>query len=85
MRQTAVKTMRGILYCWMQEVDKINNFKQNNSPRFALHCRFNLQTGMEIPTPFNHLQMGLVSVDWAMIKFHFTPSCTGGPLHPGAG
>lgn len=23
LRQTAVKTMRGILFCWMQQIDKV--------------------------------------------------------------
>ncbi|KAI6236314.1 Phosphorylase b kinase regulatory subunit [Aphelenchoides besseyi] len=63
LRQTAVKTMRGILFSWMQQVDKINAFKTNHLPEFALHARFCLQTGLEIPsTTFGHLQMDLIGL-----------------------
>jgi len=62
LKQTAVKTMRGILFCWMQQIDKLNKFKDNNSPEFALHARFDLQTGMEIHSPFHHLQMDIVAL-----------------------
>uniref|UniRef100_A0A915E5Y7 Phosphorylase b kinase regulatory subunit n=1 Tax=Ditylenchus dipsaci TaxID=166011 RepID=A0A915E5Y7_9BILA len=60
--QTAVKTMRGILFCWMQQVEKVNGFKQNNSPEFSLHSRFDLHTGIEFSQPFSHLQMDLVAL-----------------------
>ncbi|KAI6223548.1 Phosphorylase b kinase regulatory subunit [Aphelenchoides fujianensis] len=60
LRQTAVKTMRGILFSWMQQ---LNAFKQNNAPEFALHARFCLSTGLEMPTTtFGHLQMDLVGL-----------------------
>ncbi|KAI1726356.1 glycosyl hydrolases family 15 domain-containing protein [Ditylenchus destructor] len=62
LRQTAVKTMRGILFCWMQQVDKVNSFKQNNAPEFALHSRFDLHTGIEFSQTFPHLQMDLVAL-----------------------
>uniref|UniRef100_A0A7E4ZX26 Phosphorylase b kinase regulatory subunit n=1 Tax=Panagrellus redivivus TaxID=6233 RepID=A0A7E4ZX26_PANRE len=62
LKQTAVKTMRGILFCWMQQIEKLNKFKDNNSPDYALHCRFDLQTGLEIETSFQHLQMDVVAL-----------------------
>uniref|UniRef100_A0AC35G3F3 Phosphorylase b kinase regulatory subunit n=1 Tax=Panagrolaimus sp. PS1159 TaxID=55785 RepID=A0AC35G3F3_9BILA len=62
MKQTAVKTMRGILFCWMQQIEKLNKFKDNNSPEFALHARFDLQTGLEIASKYNHLQMDIVAL-----------------------
>uniref|UniRef100_A0AC34QWD7 Phosphorylase b kinase regulatory subunit n=1 Tax=Panagrolaimus sp. JU765 TaxID=591449 RepID=A0AC34QWD7_9BILA len=62
LKQTAVKTMRGILFCWMQQIDKLNKFKDNNSPEFALHARFDLQTGLEVNSPFHHLQMDIVAL-----------------------
>ena len=46
----------------MQQVGKLNNFKDNNSPEFALHSRFDLQTGGEIQTQFPHLQMDLIAL-----------------------
>uniref|UniRef100_A0A914GR47 Phosphorylase b kinase regulatory subunit n=1 Tax=Globodera rostochiensis TaxID=31243 RepID=A0A914GR47_GLORO len=61
--QTAVKGMRGVLFCWMQQVEKLNCFKMNNSPEFALHSRFDLQTGAELGNvPFPHLQMDLIAL-----------------------
>lgn len=63
LRQTAVKAMRGILFSWMQQVDKLDSFKSNNSPEFALHSRFDLQNGLELPSNgFGHLQMDLVGL-----------------------
>lgn len=66
LRQSAVKTMRGILFSWMQQVDKLDKFKVNNAPEFALHSRFDLQTGMSLTTPndklYGHLQMDLIAL-----------------------
>ncbi|CAJ0936519.1 unnamed protein product, partial [Mesorhabditis belari] len=66
LRQTAVKTMRGILFSWMQQAEMLNKFKSNNSVTFALHSRFDLQTGMTLTTPndkhYGHLQMDLVAL-----------------------
>ncbi|KAL3119137.1 hypothetical protein niasHT_003920 [Heterodera trifolii] len=61
--QTAIKGMRGVLFCWMQQVDKLNAFKMNNSPEFALHSRFDLQTGGGLDNAlFPHLQMDLIAL-----------------------
>jgi hypothetical protein len=55
--------MRGILFSWMQQVEKLNSFKSNNSPEFALHARFDLQTGLEISSAnFGNLQMDLIGL-----------------------
>ncbi|CAJ0584948.1 unnamed protein product, partial [Mesorhabditis spiculigera] len=66
LRQTAVKTMRGILFSWMQQSEALNKFKSNNSPEHALHSRVDLQTGMTLATPneksYGHLQMDLVAL-----------------------
>ncbi|CAD5219602.1 unnamed protein product [Bursaphelenchus okinawaensis] len=62
LRQTAVKTMRGILFSWMQQTEKLNAFKSHNSSEFSLHSRFDLQTGLEIHGSYNHLQMDLVAL-----------------------
>ncbi|VDM23322.1 unnamed protein product, partial [Wuchereria bancrofti] len=51
LRQSAVKAMRGIMFCWMQELDNLNHFKENISPEFSLHARFDLHTGMVLSTP----------------------------------
>ncbi|VDN59284.1 unnamed protein product [Dracunculus medinensis] len=66
LRQSAVKALRGILFCWMQQLDDLNNFKEKNSSEYALHARFDLHTGMILPSPeekmFGHLQMDLIAL-----------------------
>uniref|UniRef100_A0A0N5B1Z4 Phosphorylase b kinase regulatory subunit n=1 Tax=Strongyloides papillosus TaxID=174720 RepID=A0A0N5B1Z4_STREA len=62
LRQSAVKTMRGILNCWMNQIDKVNDFKAKNTPEYALHSRFDLKTGDPISEEFEHLQMDLVAL-----------------------
>ncbi|TMS39891.1 hypothetical protein L596_006347 [Steinernema carpocapsae] len=66
LRQTAVKTMRGILYCWMSQAEKLSLFKEKNAPEYALHSRFDLTTGEELKTPtdhfYGHLQMDLIAL-----------------------
>ncbi|GMR48299.1 hypothetical protein PMAYCL1PPCAC_18494 [Pristionchus mayeri] len=66
LRQSAVKTMRGILFAWMQQVDELNTFKNNNLAKHALHARFDLETGLPKETPadhtYGHLQMDLIAL-----------------------
>ncbi|CCD73139.1 Phosphorylase b kinase regulatory subunit [Caenorhabditis elegans] len=67
LRQTAVKTMRGILFSWMQQSKNLDAFKSQNSSEFALHARFDLSSGMGLETPnddlhYGHLQMDLVAL-----------------------
>ncbi|CAG9539143.1 unnamed protein product [Cercopithifilaria johnstoni] len=66
LKQSAVKTMRGIMFCWMQQLNNLNRFKENISPEFALHACFDLHTGMVLETPsekkYGHLQMDLVAL-----------------------
>ncbi|XP_044021061.1 probable phosphorylase b kinase regulatory subunit beta isoform X2 [Aphidius gifuensis] len=62
--QSAVKCMRGILECWIKQSDRIELFKLNQCNRYALHCKFNLDTGDEIykDDDFFHLQIDVVSL-----------------------
>ncbi|GMT25027.1 hypothetical protein PFISCL1PPCAC_16324 [Pristionchus fissidentatus] len=66
LRQSAVKTMRGILFSWMQQVDELNTFKNNNLAKHALHARFDLETGLPIESHadhgYGHLQMDLIAL-----------------------
>ena len=59
LRQTAVKTMRGILFCWMMQSESLEKFKENNNPDFALHSKFNLRTGQPSAGTheYGHLQV----------------------------
>ncbi|KRX98379.1 putative phosphorylase b kinase regulatory subunit beta [Trichinella pseudospiralis] len=62
--QAAVKTMRGILLCWMRQSDKVENFKRVHSAVFALHSKFNLLTGeaVEGTENYGHLQIDVVAL-----------------------
>ncbi|CAF3730787.1 unnamed protein product, partial [Rotaria sordida] len=46
--QAAVKCMRGILNCWMRQSKKVEIFKSEQSPKDALHSRFNVFDGSEV-------------------------------------
>ncbi|CAF1304767.1 unnamed protein product [Adineta steineri] len=46
--QAAVKCMRGILICWMKQSNKLEVFKGEQSPKDALHSKFNVIDGSEI-------------------------------------
>lgn len=60
--QSAIKCMRGILECWMKQSSRVELFKRNQSNRFALHCKFHLNTGDEIlqDTEYHHLQVNFL-------------------------
>ncbi|XP_014223214.1 probable phosphorylase b kinase regulatory subunit beta isoform X2 [Trichogramma pretiosum] len=62
--QSAIKCMRGILECWMKQSARVELFKKNQSNRYALHCKFHLDTGEEIfrDEDYNHLQIDVVSL-----------------------
>lgn len=51
--------MRGILECWMRQSARVELFKKNQSNRFALHCKFHLDTGNEVlrDDEYYHLQV----------------------------
>ncbi|XP_043937885.1 phosphorylase b kinase regulatory subunit beta isoform X1 [Protopterus annectens] len=60
----AIKCMRGILYCYMRQADKVEQFKQDPSPSKCLHSVFNVNTGDEICgyNAYGHLQIDAVSL-----------------------
>ncbi|BFZ13480.1 hypothetical protein BsWGS_16519 [Bradybaena similaris] len=62
--QAAVKSMRGILQCWIRQADKVEKFKSNQSPAFALHSTFDTLTGD--PTyrddEYEHLQIDAIAL-----------------------
>uniref|UniRef100_A0A0N5AQ64 Phosphorylase b kinase regulatory subunit n=1 Tax=Syphacia muris TaxID=451379 RepID=A0A0N5AQ64_9BILA len=64
LRQSAVKTMRGIMFAWMQQCDLLDEFKETNSVECALHARFSLSTGMVLSTTseYGNLQMDLIAL-----------------------
>ncbi|RXN01833.1 Phosphorylase b kinase regulatory subunit beta [Acipenser ruthenus] len=60
----AIKCMRGILYCYMRQADKVEQFKQDPSPSKCLHSVFNIHTGDEVLTYdiYCHLQIDSLSL-----------------------
>ncbi|XP_054626081.1 phosphorylase b kinase regulatory subunit beta isoform X3 [Dunckerocampus dactyliophorus] len=64
LEHSAIKCMRGILYCYMRQAHKVEQFKQDPSPSKCLHSMFNVDTGDEIHTysEYHHLQIDAVSL-----------------------
>ncbi|XP_076143594.1 phosphorylase b kinase regulatory subunit beta isoform X1 [Alosa pseudoharengus] len=62
LEHSAIKCMRGILYCYMRQADRVEEFKQDPSPSKCLHSVFNLHTGDEVYSneDYNHLQIDAV-------------------------
>ncbi|XP_053304909.1 phosphorylase b kinase regulatory subunit beta isoform X4 [Spea bombifrons] len=64
LEHSAIKCMRGILYCYMRQADKIEQFKQDPSPQKCLHSIFHIDTGDEILSyeEYGHIQINAVSL-----------------------
>ncbi|XP_029464331.1 phosphorylase b kinase regulatory subunit beta isoform X2 [Rhinatrema bivittatum] len=64
LEHSAIKCMRGILYCYMRQADKVEQFKQDPSPSKCLHSIFNVHTGDEILSydEYGHMQINAVSL-----------------------
>ncbi|XP_008403095.1 phosphorylase b kinase regulatory subunit beta isoform X3 [Poecilia reticulata] len=64
LEHSAIKCMRGILYCYMRQADKVEEFKNDPSPSKCLHSVFNVDTGDEVYTygDYHHLQIDAVSL-----------------------
>ncbi|ODN04689.1 putative phosphorylase b kinase regulatory subunit beta [Orchesella cincta] len=62
--QSTVKCMRGILQCWIRQANRVELFKQHQSPQHALHSKFHLDTGDTIyeDADYSHLQIDVVSL-----------------------
>ncbi|NWU10487.1 KPBB kinase, partial [Cephalopterus ornatus] len=64
LEHSAIKCMRGILYCYMRQADKVQKFKQDPKPSACLHSLFSAQTGDEVFShkEYGHLQINAVSL-----------------------
>ncbi|XP_034536696.1 phosphorylase b kinase regulatory subunit beta [Notolabrus celidotus] len=64
LEHSAIKCMRGILYCYMRQADKVEEFKQDPSPSKCLHSVFNVESGDEVHTydDYHHMQIDAVSL-----------------------
>ncbi|NXR66059.1 KPBB kinase, partial [Rhadina sibilatrix] len=64
LEHSAIKCMRGILYCYMRQADKVQKFKQDPKPSACLHSVFNAHTGDEVFSheEYGHLQINALSL-----------------------
>lgn len=82
--QSVVKLMRGLLSCMMKQMDKVEKFKLNQSPKDCLHAKYSVSTGRICvgDHEWGHLQLDATSLfllqlaqmtasgDWIRILFH---------------
>ncbi|XP_075017339.1 phosphorylase b kinase regulatory subunit beta isoform X3 [Calonectris borealis] len=61
LEHSAIKCMRGILYCYMRQADKVQQFKQDPKPSECLHSVFSAHTGDEV---FSHKEYGHLQVSF---------------------
>lgn len=54
--------MRGILFAWMRQSESVEQFKANQSPKHALHLKFDLHSGLANDFDYPHLQLDVVSL-----------------------
>jgi len=54
--------MRGILFAWMRQSEKVESFKANQCPKHALHLKFDLHSGLVNDFEYPHLQIDVVSL-----------------------
>ncbi|XP_076205365.1 phosphorylase b kinase regulatory subunit beta isoform X6 [Aptenodytes patagonicus] len=64
LEHSAIKCMRGILYCYMRQANKVQQFKQDPKPSECLHSVFSAHTGDEVFShkEYGHLQINAVSL-----------------------
>ncbi|NWH86476.1 KPBB kinase, partial [Aegithalos caudatus] len=64
LEHSAIKCMRGILYCYMRQAEKVQKFKQDPKPSACLHSVFDAHTGDEVFSheEYGHLQINAVSL-----------------------
>ncbi|KFW64545.1 Phosphorylase b kinase regulatory subunit beta, partial [Pygoscelis adeliae] len=64
LEHSAIKCMRGILYCYMRQANKVQQFKQDPKPSECLHSVFSAHSGDEVFShkEYGHLQINAVSL-----------------------
>ncbi|XP_031572074.1 phosphorylase b kinase regulatory subunit beta-like [Actinia tenebrosa] len=65
LQQSAVKCMRGILFCYMRQSSKLELFKRNQRSENSLHVIFDINTGdalYQADVEYPHLQIDVVSL-----------------------
>jgi phosphorylase kinase alpha/beta subunit len=64
LEQSVIKLMRGLLFCMMRQAEKVEQFKQTQSPLDALHAKYSTQTGDVVvgDDEWGHLQLDATSL-----------------------
>uniref|UniRef100_H2Z3G3 Phosphorylase b kinase regulatory subunit n=1 Tax=Ciona savignyi TaxID=51511 RepID=H2Z3G3_CIOSA len=62
LEHATVKCMRGILYCYMRQASKVEQFKVEQKIDSALHSKFKHETGDTINRDYHHLQLDVVAL-----------------------
>ena len=64
LEHSTVKLMRGLLFAQMQQSNKVERFKNTQSPLDALHAKYNTQTGSIVvgDDKWGHLQLDATSI-----------------------
>lgn len=64
-----VRLMRGLLFAMMRQADKVEQFKQTQSPADALHAKYGTRTGLAVvgDDQWGHLQLDATSLFLLML------------------
>jgi phosphorylase kinase alpha/beta subunit len=64
LEHSVVKLMRGLLFCMLRQADKVEQFKQTQSPLDALHAKYSTSTGDSVvgDDEWGHLQLDATSL-----------------------
>ncbi|MCY7336420.1 MAG: glycoside hydrolase family 15 protein [Chamaesiphon sp.] len=64
LEQSVVKLMRGLLFCMLRQADKVERFKQTQSPLDALHAKYSTHSGDVVvgDDEWGHLQLDATSL-----------------------
>ncbi len=69
LEHSVVKLMRGLLFCLMRQAHKVESFKETQSLLFALHAKYNTNTGDVVvgDDQWGHLQLDATSLFLLML------------------
>jgi phosphorylase kinase alpha/beta subunit len=75
LEQSVVKTMRGLLTAMMRQAQKVERFKETQSPMDALHAKYDTRTGGVVvgDADWGHLQIDATSL-WLLMLGQMTAS-----------
>nr|XP_002732441.1 PREDICTED: phosphorylase b kinase regulatory subunit beta-like [Saccoglossus kowalevskii] len=62
LEQSAVKCMRGILFCYMRQADKVEKFKYEQVTHNALHAKYKMDGKLITEHDYEHLQIDATSL-----------------------